>query len=150
MDKYYVYHLIDPRDNCVFYVGKGTGDRYNHHERDAAKLRFANAEKEARIHKIWDSGMKVKKKKVRTFNSEDAAFLFEKQEIERIGIENLTNISGGGEPSAAKAKKIAEIFIKKLSAAIHLLTDNDKEMAAFLISEMKENLAACDKQLIGS
>ena len=25
--KYYVYHLIDPRDDSVFYVGKGQGNR---------------------------------------------------------------------------------------------------------------------------
>ena len=24
---YYVYALIDPRDNKIFYVGKGVGDR---------------------------------------------------------------------------------------------------------------------------
>ena len=25
--KYYVYALVDPRDNRIFYVGKGTGNR---------------------------------------------------------------------------------------------------------------------------
>ena len=27
MSGYYVYALVDPRDNRIFYVGKGKGDR---------------------------------------------------------------------------------------------------------------------------
>ena len=30
---YYVYHLIDPKTNLPFYVGKGRGDRMFHHEK---------------------------------------------------------------------------------------------------------------------
>ncbi len=29
--KYYVYTLIDPRDNKIFYVGKGKGNRVFYH-----------------------------------------------------------------------------------------------------------------------
>jgi len=31
--KYYVYLLVDPIDNCVFYVGKGSGNRVFEHEK---------------------------------------------------------------------------------------------------------------------
>ncbi len=34
-NKYYVYCLVDPRDNEVFYVGKGTGNRVFDHEKYA-------------------------------------------------------------------------------------------------------------------
>lgn len=148
-EKFYVYHLIDPRDGSTFYVGKGTGDRYKHHERDAARLRFANSEKESRIHEIWDSGKKVRRKKVKTFASESAALAFEKYEIERIGIENLTNISPGGEPAALKAKKRAEAFISRMSSALPFLVGSQKVNAMALIEEMKENLTICNKQLTG-
>ena len=34
LKQFYVYVLIDPRDNEVFYVGKGQGERAFQHERD--------------------------------------------------------------------------------------------------------------------
>ena len=44
--KYYVYHLIDPRDNSVFYIGKGTGNRINDHQKEALRGALLNVEKE--------------------------------------------------------------------------------------------------------
>ena len=32
---YYVYRLVDPRDNSTFYVGKGVGNRVFTHVADA-------------------------------------------------------------------------------------------------------------------
>ena len=32
---YYVYALIDPRDNRIFYIGKGKGNRIFQHAKDA-------------------------------------------------------------------------------------------------------------------
>lgn len=147
--KYYVYHLIDPRSKKVFYVGKGTGNRIAHHERDAAKLRFANSEKEATILDIWSSGAKVTRKIVDRFQLEAAAFAFEKAEIERIGIENLTNLAKGGEPDAVKALRRGEAFIRRLSQAIPTLPQKSAEEARGLIREMEENLTVCRGVLAG-
>ena len=36
---YYVYELIDPRDDRVFYVGKGKKGRIDQHEAEARKRR---------------------------------------------------------------------------------------------------------------
>lgn len=36
-NKYYVYILINPIDNTPFYVGKGKGARYKHHEKEIDK-----------------------------------------------------------------------------------------------------------------
>lgn len=33
--KYYIYCLVDPRDKCIFYVGKGIGNRVFDHAKDA-------------------------------------------------------------------------------------------------------------------
>ena len=38
---YYVYRLVDPRDNKTFYVGKGCGNRVFNHVND--ELRFSNS-----------------------------------------------------------------------------------------------------------
>lgn len=32
---YYVYALVDPRDNRIFYIGKGKGNRIFQHAKDA-------------------------------------------------------------------------------------------------------------------
>jgi hypothetical protein len=32
MNKFYVYYLIDPRNNNIFWVGKGSGNRMTKHE----------------------------------------------------------------------------------------------------------------------
>ena len=115
MAKYYVYHLIDPRNDEVFYVGKGTGKRIDQHESDARNFVFKNAEKEYRIHEIWNDGFKVLKVKVRNFNSESLAFKFEKEEIERFGIDSLTNISKGFETEDFKSLRKAQAFIFQLN-----------------------------------
>lgn len=97
MTSFYVYHLIDPRNSRVFYVGKGKGDRIEHHEREAQK--GVDHPKCDVIRSIWADGMSVGRVKVAVFAEEQAAYDFEKVEIARIGLCNLTNIApGGGRP----------------------------------------------------
>jgi len=148
-EKYYVYHLVDPRSDAVFYVGKGSGNRIAHHERDARKLKFANSEKEAMIHEIWASGLSVKRMVVRRFDKEAAAFTFEKQEIARIGIENLTNLSRGGESEAVRAMRRGEAFIARLSSVMHRLSGKGIDDARMLIKEMEENIGVCRRIIYG-
>ncbi len=44
--KYYVYRLVDPRDNSTFYVGKGKGNRVFEHAKAAIKFGTASTKKE--------------------------------------------------------------------------------------------------------
>lgn len=145
--KYYVYHLIDPRDASVFYVGKGCGNRVKDHERDASKLRFMNSEKEDVIHQIWDSGAEVQHAIVRRFENESQAYIFEKSEIERIGIENLTNLTNGGEPEAKKALARGERFVSRMSAMLPRLTQDRADICKRLIAEMEQNISVCRSAL---
>jgi hypothetical protein len=95
--KWYVYHLIDPRSESVFYVGKGSGDRIEHHEREA--LTDSTHPKCDVIRSIWAEGNKVRRLIVKHFNQEAEAYAFEEQEVDRIGLEALTNlVRGGGVP----------------------------------------------------
>lgn len=91
---YYVYHLIDPRCGSVFYVGKGARGRIDAHER-AAK-RSVSHPKCDRIRAIWESGREVTKVRVKSFADEAEAFKYEAEEIDRIGLINLTNLIAGG------------------------------------------------------
>lgn len=53
---YYVYALIDSRDNSVFYIGKGIGNRVFEHEKEEG-----NALKHQKINEIKYAGFEVKK-----------------------------------------------------------------------------------------
>ncbi len=92
--KFYVYHLIDPRSDEVFYVGKGCGSRISQHEIEAKK--GSDHPKCDVIRAIWDEGHEVKRVKVKHFKEEQAAYDYEAEEVARIGLENLTNQQAGG------------------------------------------------------
>jgi len=110
---YYVYHLIDPRDNKVFYVGKGKGSRINYHEREAAKGIFSD--KCNTIRKIIGDSLKVRKVFVMEFVGEEDAYNFEMLEIKRIGLHNLTNCKQGFVPPIrSRNKQREDIFTIKL------------------------------------
>lgn len=92
--KYYVYELIDPRSDVIFYVGKGKGSRCQSHEKDARKgLPGAKCDM---IREILAERERVKINRIAHFNDEKEAYEFERRRINEIGIENLTNVAPGG------------------------------------------------------
>ena len=100
MAEYYVYELVDPRNNKVFYVGKGLRGRVDQHEREARKGK--QSKKCDLIREIEASGRSIIKRKVSAFQSEVYAFRAEAELIERYRLENLTNVHpGGGSPRSA-------------------------------------------------
>ena len=88
--KYYVYELLDPRDNTPFYIGKGTGYRARSHL--VGKGQKFNPHKDAKIHKIRSEGSEPSYNIVKYFDDEDAAYQYETSLIESIGLDNLTNM----------------------------------------------------------
>lgn len=91
---FYVYELIDPRTGRVFYVGKGKGNRINHHETEARKGRLSR--KCDLIRQIEADGLTIEKRKVKRFEIEDEAYEYEAELIEHYGLRNLTNVVPGG------------------------------------------------------
>ncbi len=92
--RYYVYELIDPRSDTIFYVGKGKGARCQAHEKDARKgLPGAKCDT---IREILSERQRVKINRIAHFDDEKAAYEFERDRINEIGIENLTNVAPGG------------------------------------------------------
>lgn len=91
---FYIYELSDPRDDSVFYVGKGKGNRINCHETEARSGRVSR--KCDRIREIEAAGLTVGKRKVKHFVDEQAAYDYEENLIAQHGLANLTNVAPGG------------------------------------------------------
>lgn len=91
---YYVYALIDPRGDTIFYVGKGTGQRLLAHgwEAHMAADGRRHSEKIERIKAIRRAGLEPRIDVMRHgIVDEDDAFMVEAVLIDCLGIDNLTN-----------------------------------------------------------
>ncbi len=110
MKAYYVYSLIDPRNNQIFYIGKGTGQRHNSHLKESRNNR-TNSAKSLKIRNILDAGLNVGIDIIFDNLSETHAYHLEKILVLKLGrildkSGSLTNIAYGGE-----WKKEGGIFI---------------------------------------
>jgi len=100
MKPYYTYVLIDSVTNKIFYVGKGSGNRMYKHIQIAkgqSICRNTNKKLYNKIQKIITTGNNVITLKV--FENEDEYLILEheKKLISELGIENLCNLTTGGE-----------------------------------------------------
>lgn len=93
--KWYVYELVNPIDGKTFYVGKGSGNRIEQHEKDA--LKGVCSKKCNKIKHIWSLGFEIQRRKNALFCDEQAAYDYETDLIAEIGLSNLTNIMPGGQ-----------------------------------------------------
>ena len=100
--RWYVYELADPRTDKVFYVGKGSGNRIDQHEREAAQ--GVCSHKCNTINNIIQSGAQIIKRKVKMFTCELSAYEYEAELIEHYGLENLTNVDPGGQGPMSKVR----------------------------------------------
>lgn len=94
--RWYVYELVDPRSDTVFYVGKGQRNRVDQHEEEARK--GVTSHKCNKIRSIWDDGHQIGKRKIALFWDEAAAYECEAARINEIGLHNLTNVMSGSIP----------------------------------------------------
>lgn len=108
--RWYTYRLIDPRDNSIFYIGKGSSNRIAAHE--AETTRGVCSKKTQRIKDIWGANLAVRREHIAFFCEEQAAYDHETDLITEIGLDNLTNIMPGGQ--RAWERRVAE-KVKRLS-----------------------------------
>lgn len=98
--KFYVYALVDPRDNCIFYVGKGVGNRVYQHAYAAIADDSQNL-KLSTIREIRNLGLEITYYILRHNLTESEAYLVESSIIDLLTYpafnkENiLTNIVSG-------------------------------------------------------
>lgn len=90
----YVYFLVDPRNNEVFYVGKGKGNRVFQHAEDAL-VSEADSDKLEKIREIRAAGMPVQHFILRHGLEDKESLLIEASLIDFIGKGNLTNKQSG-------------------------------------------------------
>lgn len=117
--KYYVYTLAYP-DGKVFYIGKGTGDRINDHERFLNRRAEPNEEKKSIIRAIRAQGKQVLKEKVAEFTNERDAYIYEWALINLVyqGV-GLANVNRSGRTHIPEYVKKPEIEPKIDRIEIH-------------------------------
>ena len=98
--QYYVYCLVDPRDNKIFYVGKGYGNRVFNHAADSLNENLDSLKLNT-IRDICKEGLQVGYYIIRHGLSENEAYIVESALIDVITYEQfntesiLTNIQAG-------------------------------------------------------
>ena len=98
LNGFYVYALIDPRNNQVFYIGKGIGNRVFSHEIESGKSPKSEKAKLKRIQEIEAAGHEVKRVIVNWGMTESEAFAAEAALINMLSFlsaDMLTNAVAG-------------------------------------------------------
>lgn len=98
LGEFYVYGLIDPRNNQIFYIGKGSGNRVFEHEREELGSSESENLKLKTIAEIKAIGLDVHKIIINSNLTESEAFAAEASLINAfnyIGDVKLTNIVAG-------------------------------------------------------
>lgn len=114
--KYYVYALVDPRDNKIFYIGKGSANRVYEHAEAAINSDNEN-NKLDKIREIINQGKKVQYYILRHNLNENEAYMLESAIIDFLSYPAfntesiLTNIVSGHHQWNEGIKKVDEINI---------------------------------------
>lgn len=95
-NRFYVYLLIDPRDNSIFYVGKGSGARKSTHAAIVKRGRTDhNLDKCSRIEEILTAGYQVAEFILKDGLTERDALNIEAGAIRCLRHSGITNIAYG-------------------------------------------------------
>jgi uncharacterized protein len=126
---YYVYLLIDPETNQIFYIGKGTGNRIFAHVYAAITDETPN-DKLDKIREIRTKGLEVKHIVHRHGLTEKEAFEVEAALIDFIGLSGLTNQVQGYDSDDRGQMSVSEVVAKyeapivEISEPVLLITVN--------------------------
>ena len=111
---FYVYALVDPRDESVFYIGKGTGNRIFSHELEYKKSDKFEKNKLMKIHEIENSGFVIKRLIINWGLSEDEAFVAEASLINLLNflpnMQLINEVSGHHVHSCITVEEFENIY----------------------------------------
>lgn len=139
--QHYVYELIDPRTQNVFYVGKGCRDRVRDHTRDARRLgpgEFGNRHLYHKIHQIWEAGKEVQHEIVFRAADPEDAFEREKELISEHGLGNLCNIEPGGEGPGERPQSVKDRISDSVSGWWDGISEEEREAFCQKLSESQQ------------
>ena len=126
----------------MFYVGKGQKDRISAHESEARGE--SQHPKCQRIRDIWNCGLEVVRRKVKTFVDAESAYAFEVCEIARIGRAKLTNLTDGGGGREIGKKPVEPIEVArqmcKYIAAAVVMRAKGQKFSVESINEVQDYL----------
>lgn len=144
MKTWYTYHILDPETNKVFYVGKGHGQRAYIHmtralkwKKDGTLVPGANRHLYNKLLKIHCKGLQPIYKFVLETQIEKEALEREQSDITLFGLENLCNLTHGGEGETKTPETL-----RKMSEGIRAFWNSDDGYAMrkeFSESKMGEN-----------
>jgi hypothetical protein len=135
---YYVYVIIDPRNDKIIYIGKGNKSRYLDHERIAKSENrpVINRKLNNKLKKILKLGLFPIYEFPYILLSEDDAYKLERHYTDEIGLSKLCNLKDGGTNGckfSADSKLKMGVSQKK---RWELLTKEEKEIWSKHLSEM--------------
>lgn len=121
-NQYYVYEIIDPRNNKVIYVGKGTKRRcFNHYFASKNKIepnRNNNNKLFYKIKKIIALNLELKYRIIFSSDKEEECYKIESERIKYYGINNLCNLSmcheGAPKHTIETKNKISKAHLGKI------------------------------------
>lgn len=119
---HYVYGLVDPRDDHIFYVGKASA---NNRAFSHLRVRSGESAKGRRITEIRAAGLEPVVEVLRYgFSSASECFEVEAAVIDAIGIENLTNtVRGHGVDRGRQTAHAVERLHGSEPVAVEMLTE---------------------------
>lgn len=107
----YVYLLRDPRDDQIFYIGKGVGNRVFCHVKDSLENEILS-DKLERIRYIHAAGLEVNHLIIRHGLTEEEAFEVEAALIDFVGLQGLTNLVHGQDADSRGQMSVADVISK--------------------------------------
>lgn len=113
LNGYYVYALVDPRTDEVFYIGKGTDNRIFQHEAESKNLPESEKIKLHKIREIEHDGFNVKRIIINWGLTEEQAFAAEASLINLmnfIGKTELANVVSGHHAHECLTTEKFELF----------------------------------------
>jgi len=144
--EYYVYILKNSETDNPFYVGKGNGSRMYYHENIVkAGKKLNNRHLYYKIIKILESGYKIKYEILYKTTDEELAYKVEEKKIEELGIDNLCNLTYGG-----NGCRSTDEIRKKQSIAMTNRHKNDVNIVNGLKNYMKNITGKTYDEIHGS